>query len=442
VVSLSAFPPSVVAGKTITLRWTAQYADSCVASGAWTGSLSSSGYKTLTASALGAQNFHLECTNAGATIPADASATVGAAPVSPPATAYRITEAHDGVLTTSNGIGYPANSAPTWSVNLGAPVSYPLIAGGMVFVTTANPDNSYGNRLFALNGDTGATVWGPIAVPGVYFGSGLTYDNGRVFVLMFDGAIRAFNASSGAALWTTQLPGYWYDASPNAYGGIVFISGNGGLSAVDETNGNILWTNTTGGTTDWASPAIASDGAFMESGYCQAGGYEPSDGAAIWQTSTQCSGAFGHASIVKNGVLFGRTSNSLNLLDAATGNPEGQIASAAAPAVTSTAVIALNSGTLSSTRLSDLVQTWTFSGDGTLVTAPIVVNGTVIVGSGSGNVYGVDAGTGAQVWSGVAPQGINQDSESGGPMPPSGPGAGENLLIYLAGYNVVAWKFQ
>lgn len=66
----------------------------------------------------------------------------------------------------------------------------------------------------------------------------------------------------------------------------------------------------------------------------------------------------------------------------------------------------------------------------------------MIVGSGSGNVYGLDAGTGAQVWSGVAPQGINPDSESGGPMPPSGPAAGENLLIYLAGYNVVAWNFQ
>jgi outer membrane protein assembly factor BamB len=177
--------------------------------------------------------------------------------------------------------------------------------------------------------------------------------------------------ASGAALWATQLPGYWYDASPNAYGGIVFISGNGGLSAVDETNGNIIWTNTTAGTTDWASPAIASEGAFMESGSCQAGGYEPSDGAAIWQASTQCSGAFGHASSVKNGVLFGRTSNSLNLLDASTGNPEGQLASAAAPAVTSTAVIALNAGTLSSTRLSDLVQTWTFIGDGTRTHAAV-----------------------------------------------------------------------
>jgi outer membrane protein assembly factor BamB len=442
VVTLSVFPASVTVGKTVTLRWNGQYADSCVASGAWNGSLSASGYMTLPAAALGNENFHLVCSNVALSVPVDASVAVIAAPVSPPATAYRISEGHDGVLTTSNGISYPANSTPTWTVDLGASPSYPLIAGGMVFVATANPDGSYGNRLYGLNATTGATVWGPVAVPGTYFGSGLTYDNGRVFLLMFDGAIRGFNALNGAALWTTQLPGYWYEASPNAYGGVVFIIGNAGLSAVDEASGNILWTTTSAGSTDWDSPAISSEGAFAESGNCLAGAYEPSGGTSIWQVQSQCSGTWGHAPIIKNGTLFGRTGSSLNLFDSATGNSKGQIASASAPAVTSTAVIALNAGTLSSTRLSDLVQTWTFTGDGHLVTAPVVVNNTVLVGSSSGNVYGLDAGTGSQVWVGVSPQPINGDSENGGPMPPSGPSAGENFLIFLAANALVAWKFQ
>jgi outer membrane protein assembly factor BamB len=442
VVSFSAFPLTVVAGKTMTLRWDGQYADSCTASGAWSGALAASGYRTITATTQGVQSFHIVCTNAGASVPADASVTVGPAPAAPPATAYRITEGHTGVLTTSNGVSHPSNSAPAWTVDLGAPVSYPLIAGGMVFVTTANPDQSYGNKLYALNASTGATVWGPIAVPGVYFGSGLTYDNGRVFVLMFDGGVYAFDALTGAALWTTQLPGYWYEASPNAYGGTVFIIGNSGLSALDEASGNILWTNSSVATTDWASPGISSEGAFLETGNCQAGGYEPSDGTAIWQVQTQCAGAFGETSVVSTGTLFGRTSGTLTFFDTATGNKTGQIGSGAAPAVTSTAVIALNAGTLSSTRLSDLVQTWTFTGDGTLATAPLVINNTVIIGASSGNVYGLDAATGSQVWMGLAPQGINYDSENGGPMPPSGPAAGENLLIFLAGNTVVAWRLQ
>ncbi|HEY6924872.1 MAG TPA: PQQ-binding-like beta-propeller repeat protein [Steroidobacteraceae bacterium] len=442
VVALSVFPSTVVAGKSVTLRWNGQYANSCVASGAWSGSLSTSGLMTITPAGLGTESFHLVCTNAARSVSADASITVTAAPVSPPATAYRINETHDGVLITSNGINYPTASAPTWTVDLGAPVSYPLIAGGMVFVATANPDGSYGNRLYALNAATGATVWGPIAVAGTYFGSGLTYDNGRVFILMFDGAIRAFNASNGAALWTTQLPGYWYEASPNAYGGNIFVVGNGGMTAVDEATGNILWTNTSAGSSDWDSPAISSEGAYAQSGNCLAGAYIPLTGTSIWQAQSSCNGAWGYASIIKDGIFFGRTSGTLSLFDPATGTRKGQIASQLAPAITSTAVIALNAGTLSSTRLSDLVQTWTFAGDGLLVTAPIVVNNTVLIGSSSGNVYGLDTGTGAQVWTGVSPQPLSADSENGGPMPPAGPAAGENVLVFLAGNKVVAWKFQ
>jgi outer membrane protein assembly factor BamB len=442
VVSLSAFPLNVVAGKSVTLRWNGQYAESCAASGAWSGSLSPSGYMTVTTATQGTEDFHLACLNAAASVPADATVAVSAAPVSPPATAYRITEVHDGVLITSNGINYPSSSTPTWTVDLGAPVSYPLIAGGMVFATTANPNGSYGNMLYALDATTGATVWGPVAIAGTHFGSGLTYDSGRLFVLMFDGGIHAFNASNGAALWTTQLPGYWYDATPNAYGGTVFIVGNGGLSAVDEASGNILWTNTSAGSTDWDSPAIASTGIYAESGDCEAGGYDPSSGVPIWQLQTQCSGTYGYASIIKNNIVFGRVGQSLSLFNAATGNQMGQIASFSAPAITNTAVFALNAGTLSSTRLSDLVQTWTFTGDGLLVTAPLVVNNKVIIGSSSGNVYGLDTATGAQVWMGVSPQQINSDSENGGPMPPSGPAAGENTLIFLAGHALVAWKFQ
>ena len=151
---------------------------------------------------------------------------------------------------------------------------------------------------------------------------------------------------------------------------------------------------------------------------------------------------WGYASVIKDGIFFGRTGGSLNLFDAGTGNFKSQIGSARAPSVTDTAVITLNAGVLSSTRLSDLVQTWTFSGDGNLVTAPVVVNNTVFVGSGSGNVYGLDAGTGSQIWMGVSPVPINTDSENGGPMPPSGPAAGENLLIFVAGTSLVAWQLQ
>jgi FOG: WD40-like repeat len=328
-------------------------------------------------------------------------------------------------------------------VDLGAPVSYPLIADGKVFVTTANPDGTYGNRLYALNAQTGAIIWGPIAVPGTYFGSGLTYENGRVFVLMFDGILRAFDAANGAPAWSVQLPGYWFEGMPNAYGGIVFATGNYGLSAVDEASGAILWTAGSGATAFWISPAVSSDGVYMQDGYgCDAGAYDPRSGSALWQTRSPCNTPWGYTSVVKNGTFFGRTMSSLNLFDAATGKFQVQLASERAPSVTATAVIAVTAGALSSTRLSDHVQTWTFAGDGNLVTSPVVVNDTVFVGSSSGKVYGLDATTGAQVWLGVSQVGISPDSENGGPMPPSGPAAGENLLIFPAGSALVAWQLK
>ena len=443
VASFSAFPSSVVLGKAITLRWQGSYVTGCTGSGAWSGSLTASGDQTITPTSVGTATFTLVCANSiTSTAQQTATVTVESAPASPPATAYRMNERHDGVLITTDGIQYPKTSEPTWTVDLGAPVSYPLVVDGRVLLTTANPDQSYGNELYALDAQTGGIVWGPIEVPGTYFGSGLTYDDGRVFVLMFGGDVHAFNASNGAALWTSQLPGYWYEATPNAYGGLVFASGNYGLSAVDETDGTVLWTTGAGGTTGWASPAVQSDGVYIEGSNCQPAAFDPTFGTRLWHQSASCSGAWDYASIVKDGILLGRQNSALRLYDAATGAPGAQLASARAPAVTDTSVIALNAGTLSSTRLSDLVQTWTFAGDGNLVTAPVVVNDTVFVGSSSGNVYGLNVTTGSEIWSGVAHQAIGVDSESGGPRPPSGPAAGESLLIFPAGNHVVGWKLE
>jgi hypothetical protein len=41
---------------------------------------------------------------------------------------------------------------------------------------------------------------------------------------------------------------------------------------------------------------------------------------------------------------------------------------------------------------------WSFAGDGTLVTSPIVVNEYVVIGSTSSTLYALDAATGSQLW--------------------------------------------
>ena len=124
-------------------------------------------------------------------------------------------------------------------------ISYPLIAGGMVFVTTANANGNYGNTLWALDENTGMTIWS-VDLPGTYFFADAAYGSGKVFVVNFDGLMKAFDAGSGTLLWSVNLPDqYAVTSAPTAVNGIVFIGGAGSggtVYAVDETNGAVLWT--------------------------------------------------------------------------------------------------------------------------------------------------------------------------------------------------------
>ncbi|MFA5937820.1 MAG: PQQ-binding-like beta-propeller repeat protein [Sinimarinibacterium sp.] len=436
---LQMYPVNVAAGKTVTVHWNGQYATGCSASGAWSGAKAASGFETFVMPEVGDKIFRMTCTNASGSDSNYVSTVVDARRDFPSATAFRMNEGHDGVVVTSTGAQTPLTTTPFWTRDLGAPASYPLIADGRVFVATANPDDSYGNQLFALNGQSGATLWGPVAVPGTYFGSGLTYENGRVFILNFDGDIRAYNAVNGSALWSTKLPGYWYSATPNAYGGLVFILGNGGLSAVDQATGEIRWTVGAASTT-WSSPAVNSEGVYVTDD-CQSHAFEPVTGQTIWQYAGQCGGAWSYTSPVRNNLYFARSDGAIDIIDTRSGIRQRQLASDTPVSVTDTLLIALNAGTLSATRLSDGAPVWTFSGDGQLSTAPVVVNDTVFVGSSSGTLFAVDLQTGEQTWTGLAPEPLISNNENGGPMPQSGAAAGENLLIFPTENSLVTWLF-
>src|ERR1700746_443259 len=84
-------------------------------------------------------------------------------------------------------------------------ISYPLIAQGLVIVTTAT-GNNYGNTLWALDESTGATIWS-VDIPGTYFFANAAYDSGKVFVVNFDGLMKTFDAATGNLVWSVSLPG-------------------------------------------------------------------------------------------------------------------------------------------------------------------------------------------------------------------------------------------
>src|SRR5580704_7452930 len=68
---------------------------------------------------------------------------------------YQITPSHTGAIVTA-GVKPPLTVK--WSVAVAGTASYPIIAGGMVFVIGGG-SGSTPSTLYGLNGGTGATVW-------------------------------------------------------------------------------------------------------------------------------------------------------------------------------------------------------------------------------------------------------------------------------------------
>ena len=359
--------------------------------------------------------------------------------------AYQIDYAHSGSAVFANPIVYP--SSPAWSKTLNGAASYPLIAGSAVFVTTAGTSTGNGTQLLALNELDGSVLWGPVDIPGTYNWSGLAYDHGKVFVINYGGSLQSFDAATGAAGWSTQLPGQSaFSSPPTAVNGIIYVGGagiGGTLYAVDESDGSVLWTSSVANG-DHSSPAVSGDGVFV-SYPCQVYKFDPITGAALWHYGA-CSGGGGKTPAYANGLLYVRDPNEGGgeVFDAAVGNKVGTFTATPIPALSTQTGFFLDAGTLQAVDLATHNPLWSFTGDGSLVSAPILINQTVFVGSSSRNVYAVDAATGSQLWSGAASgvAAIAGPDEQSLLQPLTGFGAGEGYLIVPAGNVLTAWKLQ
>ena len=81
---------------------------------------------------------------------------------------------------------------------------------------------------------------------------------------------------------------------------------------------------------------------------------------------------------------------------------------------------------------------WSFTGDGGLDSAPLVVNGVVYVGSLSGMLYGLGEATGAVLWKTNVGAPINAPDDQNNWMT-TGMAAGEGVLVVAAGNRLVAY---
>jgi len=352
------------------------------------------------------------------------------------AVSYQINNGHSGYVAFKTA---SLPSGASWSVNLGGEPSYALIVGNVVYVAASVNGNS---QLSALNGSTGATEWGPIAFAGV---AGITYDAGILFVdsgtYTTTGILSALEATTGNALWSATIPGQFATQSPPVAGaGLVYTLDDGLLTAFNETTGAQVWQQSVSGTN--GSPALTVDGVYAAP-VCYAFDLQPASGAVIWSNNTGCEGGGGNTPVVGSGLMYAPLSPGFyagNVYSAESGATLGAFSASAPPAISPSSAFVLDNSTLQGIALSNNQILWSFAGDGGLVTAPIVVNNTVFVGSSSGNLYALNAATGAQVWTVSLGAPIAGPATGGNATQgATGLSAGDGLLIVPAGNTLNAF---
>ena len=370
-----------------------------------------------------------------------ALAAAAPAAATSPAVAYQENAAHTG--DNSNAV---STTAPTklWSESLGGgAISYPLIVSGWVYVTVAN-NGASGTELYGLDAKSGKVEWGPVNLGGTYDWSDPAYDVGQVFTVNGSGVMEAFNAKTGQLKWALQLPGQWmFSSPPTALNGYVYTGGAGSggtLYAVKESTGKLAWSAEVWNGDD-SSPAVSSTGVWVSYACGQTYDFNPISGSLIWHVDTACEGGGGKTPVLAHGDLYVRDSQFPAVFKASNGKLRAPFSSSGpAPAVDATQSYDLQGSTLTATSLSTGSGTWSFTGDGTLDSAPLVAGSTVLIGSEDGRLYALTSATGKTQWSVSVGGGILAPNEQDVSAPLTGLATSGGLIVVPAGSVLVAYK--
>lgn len=336
-----------------------------------------------------------------------------------------------------------------WSVTLDGQVSAPLIAGGRVFVLTRRSGGAGAITLRALDSQTGSTLWQASIATSEFWGA-IAFDANRVYVACSNGKTSAYDATTGAFLWSRSLS-YGGDAPPVARDGLVWVGAGNGLNCLNGADGSFKWRAPVRNGSR-SAPALDSDGKSYVSYSCPNIYSIDANGSVVWSSPDGCSGGGGSTPSLYDGKLWvreGKFSGSIYrtgyVLDASNGADLGSLDSSVIPAFYGNkafTVIGANSymgGTLRAISTSDFSAQWTWS-DGGALTAPLVLNGHLFVGSSQNKLYALNPATGAPEWTASLPFPAVTSSEYSNTSPYVAMAAGEDLLVVPAANSVVAFE--
>jgi outer membrane protein assembly factor BamB len=247
-----------------------------------------------------------------------------------------------------------------------------------------------------------ASVGGPIVgnMPAVVAGVVYVADGG--------GGVEAYGAETGDVRWKVSL-GNPANTSPAVGGGLLVVGDAAGeVVALDIRDGSRRWIFPTGGEVR-SSAAIVDGIVYVGSADGNLYALNLATGAKRW--AFDAGGAVTRSPAVDAGIVYvGAAGGTFSAVDTTSGRLRwqkglgpGQIAS---PAVGNGLVVAAN-GLDDLTAPHILFVLDALSGDvrqrfsappGQLLVIAALVNGSVFAAGGDGNVYAVDSGTGALLW--------------------------------------------
>jgi outer membrane protein assembly factor BamB len=168
---------------------------------------------------------------------------------------------------------------------------------------------------FSVQAGRGSSLTARLAAPPIVA-------NGRVYTIDTLGAVRAFDAGTGAIVWASQTPDDRGNENALYGGGIAYDNGRifatnglGYVSALSEQNGGILWKVRPGGPLRGA-PTVANGAVYVISQDNQIYSLKEDDGSTNWSAaaSLEIAGIFGAASpaVARGTVVAGFSSGELN----------------------------------------------------------------------------------------------------------------------------------
>ena len=163
-----------------------------------------------------------------------------------------------------------------WSASLvGTIYATPIVAGGRVFIGGGD------GRMHAFDALTGAVVW-TSKRRGIFYVDSATYADGLIFASAIYAPLTAFNARTGKVVWTSSVVTD-LRAPATVVGHILYAAAfEGTLYALDARTGAVLWSTTGGCCVYDQSPVVSNGRVFQVRTDDTLTAYDATDGTQLW----------------------------------------------------------------------------------------------------------------------------------------------------------------